>query len=74
MDSKLKFTEIDYRTAGIYLAIKLGPEGLRNAGLEGLTPTKLTNKGRPPGASNWEVTADTVSSEARRREEREAEE
>ena len=41
--------------------------------MEGLTPTKLTDKGRPPKENNWELTADQVSTAARRKAEREAE-
>merc|ERR1712226_1198713 len=66
MESKLKFNNIDYRTAGIFLVVRMGPEGLKKVGLEVLTTLKLNKKGRPIGEGNWELIADLVTQEAKR--------
>ena len=57
---------MDYHTAGIYLALRLGPQGLEAVELTGLTPVKLSTRGRPVGSNNWEVMVDQVSANRRR--------
>ena len=43
----------------IFLAIHLGEDGVRKAGLNGILPTKISKRGWPTTTANWEVVEDS---------------